>query len=83
VPGQISWSDWTLGRGVLYFMPEVPQAALAIRYLDLASGRTTEIHRDRARLLRQWLAVSPDEKWTLYGEWPATTSELVLVENLR
>jgi len=30
-----------------------------------------------------WLAVSPDEEWILYGERPAPTSELMLVENFR
>ena len=84
VEGPIEWCDWTLGRSGLYFMPRVPDGAeWTIRYLDFASGRTTEIYRDKAELRRQWLSVSPDEKWILYGEWAPTTSELVLVENFR
>ncbi len=30
-----------------------------------------------------WLAVSPDEQWILYSEWPEGQSELMLVENFR
>ncbi len=28
-----------------------------------------------------WLAVSPDEQWILYAQWPEAQSELMLVEN--
>jgi len=30
-----------------------------------------------------WLAVSPDEEWVLYSEWPEGQSELMQVENFR
>lgn len=33
--------------------------------------------------VHQWLAVSPDEEWVLYGERPASTSEIMLVEDFR
>jgi 6-phosphogluconolactonase (cycloisomerase 2 family) len=63
----------TRGRSTVY----------AIQYLDPDSGETTEIFRKEGPFDHMWIAVSPDEEWILYGERPAPTSELMLVENFR
>jgi hypothetical protein len=54
-----------------------------LRYLDFETGRTTDLARDEGPFFRFWLAVSPDERWILYGDQPFPTSELMLVENFR
>ncbi len=51
--------------------------------LDFASGRTTGLFRQIGSSSHYALAVSPDEEWILYNEWPEWQSELMLVENFR
>ena len=50
---------------------------------DLESGRVTELFRKDGPFFHVTMAVSPDEEWILYGEAPAATSELMLMENFR
>jgi hypothetical protein len=52
-----------------------------IQYLDFGSGRATPLFRKEGVLNHLSLAVSPDEKWLLYGEVPGWESELMLMEN--
>ena len=54
-----------------------------IQYLDFASGRTTLLYRTAGVTSHRTLAVSPDEKWMLFGETPGWQSELMLMENFR
>ena len=54
-----------------------------VRFLDLASGRKSEIFRKTGPFRHVWFAVSPGEEWILYGEAPRGPSELMLVENFR
>jgi Tol biopolymer transport system component len=81
------WS-WALGRTGLYFATNEPilkdySEKYTIRYLDFESAHVTELYRKEGPLLHRFLAVSPNEEWVLYGEMPAPTSELMLVENFR
>ncbi|MGD8896616.1 MAG: hypothetical protein PVJ73_11330 [Acidobacteriota bacterium] len=54
-----------------------------LRVLDLRSKTETELFRSEGPFKRRYLAVSPDDKWILYGQLPYDTSELMLVENFR
>ena len=87
LPGPVAWTDWALSRSGIYFLSTTsagaPSPEHAIRHLDFASGQVTDVYRKEGSLRRQWLAVSPDEKWILYTEHPPWTSELMMVENFR
>jgi hypothetical protein len=89
VKGPVHWQNWALSRAGLYYTTLRPVAAggqeFAIQYLDFASGRTTALYRKEGRgdFLYLSLTVSPDEKWILFGEAPASQSELMLMENFR
>jgi hypothetical protein len=79
---------WALGRTSLYFATYEPilfdhSENYTIRYLDFESAHVTELYRKEGPFLQRFLAVSPDEEWMLFGEQPAPTSELMLVENFR
>jgi Tol biopolymer transport system component len=83
VPGPgTNMTDWAPGRSGLYYATTGADG-YQIRYRDLASGQETALHSEDGSLVHQWLAVSPDEKWILFGARPASTSELMLVENFR
>jgi sugar lactone lactonase YvrE len=83
----VHWQHWALGRRGLYYATTVERVPvrrreLTIQYLDFATGRTTPLFR-REGAFHQGLAVSPDEKWILFGEAPAWQADLVLMENFR
>jgi eukaryotic-like serine/threonine-protein kinase len=80
------WSDWALSQSGLYYSTNRLGARgneYAIRFLDFASGRTTELFRQIGSSSHYALAVSPDEEWLLYSESPEWQSVLMLVENFR
>jgi Tol biopolymer transport system component len=80
------FGNWTLARGGLYYATIVPrgrESEYEIHYLDFASRRTHEVLRQVGTSEHMWLAVSPDEQWILYAQWPPAPSELMLVENFR
>lgn len=82
------YADWALSREGLYYAEADPSAqgeeeTYVVRYLDLASGRKSEIFRKTGPFSHVWFAVSPGEEWILYGEAPSGSSELMLVENFR
>jgi Tol biopolymer transport system component len=85
LPGPVLWGDWALSRsGITFRNPEVGGGRRhSIRYFDFATGRVTDLSKDEGRFGRYWLAVSPDEEWILYSQFPPGTSELTLVENFR
>jgi Tol biopolymer transport system component/predicted Ser/Thr protein kinase len=88
VAGPVGWEDWALARHGLYYWTAKDQLPLrrqvmTIHYLDFASGRATPLFRKEGVLNHLSLAVSPDEKWLLYGEVPGWQSELMLMENFR
>jgi hypothetical protein len=87
VKGPVEWKSWALGRRGIYHATTaarvpVRREELTIQYLDLATGRTTPLLR-REGAFHSDLAVSPDEKWILFGEAPAWQSDLMLMENFR
>jgi Tol biopolymer transport system component len=87
VKGPVSVGDWVLARQGLYYATRrdvVPlrRQEFTIQYLDFRSGRATSLYRT-TRWFFWTLAVSPDEKWVLFGEVPGWQSELRLMENFR
>jgi Tol biopolymer transport system component/tRNA A-37 threonylcarbamoyl transferase component Bud32 len=87
LPGPLPFAfDWALAPAGLYYEQMRPRdqgEEFSIRYLDLSSGRTTEVFRKEGPFFHSWLAVSPGEEWVLYGEQPLGQSELMLMENFR
>jgi eukaryotic-like serine/threonine-protein kinase len=84
----VDWQHWALGRHGLYYaavadLVWVRRAAMTIHYLDFQTGRTTTLFHREASSRFQSLAVSPDEKWMLFGETPRGNFELMLVDNFR
>jgi Tol biopolymer transport system component len=78
--------NYALSGSGIYFATERPRGRrreYTIRYLNPESGQTTEVFRKEGPFDHMWIAVSPDEEWILYGERPAPSSELMLVENFR
>jgi dipeptidyl aminopeptidase/acylaminoacyl peptidase len=86
VSGPVQWENWALGRRGLYWATASEQArrqTFEIQYLDFSSGLATPLFRGDGGAVRFSLAVSPDEKWILFGQAPASQSELMLMENFR
>jgi Tol biopolymer transport system component len=79
--------NWALGRRGIYYGTQTRaggrMTGYTIRFLDFESGLVTELHRRDGPFGQRTLAVSPDEEWMLYSEWPWPTAELMLVENFR
>jgi dipeptidyl aminopeptidase/acylaminoacyl peptidase len=78
--------EWTLSRSGIYYATTRDLTRgedYTIRYLDLASGRASELYRKQGASEHAWLAVSPGEEWLLFTESEPSTSELMLVENFR
>jgi hypothetical protein len=85
--GPVGYRDWAPARGGLYFSTRTEKQGRwresAVLYLDLDSGKVTEVFR-REGGLGSGLAVSPDEEWILLDKAPLLpTSELLLMENFR
>jgi hypothetical protein len=80
------FGNWTLSRSGLYYATILSRGRgneYEVQHLDFASGRTSEVLRQVGSSEHMWLAVSPDEQWILYSQWPEAQSELMLVENFR
>jgi Tol biopolymer transport system component len=75
-----SMINWAPGRRGLYYAVDGTDG-YQIRYRDLPSKRETVLLATDHSLVHNWLAVSPDEEYVLFGERPASTSEIVLVDN--
>jgi hypothetical protein len=56
---------------------------LRILFFDIQSREVTEVFKQERHCRHDCLAVSPDEKWILFGQAPNVQSELMLVENFR
>jgi Tol biopolymer transport system component len=86
VKGEILWTDWTLGRGGIYYAtthPLVRREEYTVEFLDFASGQLTTVFRETSPEQHKWLAVSPDERWLLYRANTFRQSELMLADNFR
>jgi Tol biopolymer transport system component/DNA-binding winged helix-turn-helix (wHTH) protein len=78
--------DFALSPDGLYYSwkrASVESETYSIRFVEFASGRTTELLRKDGPFVHERLAVSPDEEWVLFGESPRAQSELMLMENFR
>jgi dipeptidyl aminopeptidase/acylaminoacyl peptidase len=88
VSGPVPWQSWALGHHGLYYSTTedrvpVRRVRLTIEYLDFASGRTTPLLIREGGAFWGGLAVSPDEKWILFGEAQPWQADLALIENFR
>lgn len=77
-----------LSRSGVYFattrdLVDLYAQEYTIQFLAFESGEVSELFRKVGPFRHAWLAVSPDDEWVLYSERPASTSELMLVENFR
>jgi hypothetical protein len=80
------WGSWAVGKGGLYFIQEETTAdhtrkatiRSTVRYFDFA----TEQLRVLAALEKPtWgLALDPDERWVLFGQFDLRGSDIILVE---
>jgi Tol biopolymer transport system component len=82
----VVWQNWALARRGLYYATVRRQVPLrrqefTIQYLDFGSGHATPLFRKEGVGSHRSLAVSPDEKWILFGQDPGWQSELMLMEN--
>ena len=77
-----SMINWAPGRSGLYYAVDGAEG-YEIRYRDRASQQETVLHATDGPFAHTWLTVSPDEEYVLFGERPASTSEIMLVENFR
>jgi len=74
--------SWAPGGSGLFYAVDGPEG-YEIRYRDRVTQQETVLHTTDHSLVHQWLSVSPDEEYVLFGERPASTSEVMLVENFR
>jgi hypothetical protein len=76
-------AGWTVGKaGIYFFTPPDAEGRNEIRLYRLAIGKTTRILTiDRNVGYR--IAVSPDERTILYGQYDQSGRDLMLVENFR
>jgi Tol biopolymer transport system component len=74
--------NWAPGRSGLYYAVS-SEDEYQIRYRDRVSQQEAVLHTTDNSLVHTWLAVSPDEEYVLFGERPASTSEVILVEDFR
>jgi len=85
-PGPMYWNNFAVARTGLYFAVNDERGrapAVRVEYLDVESGRSSEIHRFERPMEVRGLHVSTDEEWILLGAAPPDSSELMLVENFR
>jgi Tol biopolymer transport system component len=81
-----TWTYWALSRDGIYWATYhggIWHEDYKVHFFDFRTGRSEMLFRKQGPYDTLWLAVSPDEKWILYGEAPVVQSELMLVENFR
>jgi Tol biopolymer transport system component len=78
-----SFAGWTVGKqGIYFFTPPDEQGRSDIRLYEFVTGKTSKIMTiDRNVGYR--IAVSPDERTILYGQYDQAGSDLMLVENFQ
>jgi Tol biopolymer transport system component len=78
-----NFGGWTVGtKGIYFFTPPDAEGRSEIRLYNPATGETNKILTiDRSVFF--WIAVSPDERTILYGQYDQAGSDLMLVENFR
>jgi Tol biopolymer transport system component len=78
-----SLRGWDLTPTGIYYATsrqvELAREHYMVRFFDFATGRSETLFRKEGPFGHWSLAVSPDEKWILFGEQPAAQSELMIV----
>ncbi|MCJ7502528.1 MAG: protein kinase [Acidobacteriia bacterium] len=78
-----SYGGWTVGeQGIYFFTPPDGQGRSDICLYRFATGQTSRILAIE-RNVGYRIAVSPDERTILYGQFDQAGSDLMLVENFR
>jgi len=78
-----SYGGWTVGeRGIYFFTPADKQGHSDICLYNFATGKISKILTIE-RNVGYRIAVSPDERTILYGQFDQAGSDLMLVENFR
>jgi Tol biopolymer transport system component/DNA-binding winged helix-turn-helix (wHTH) protein len=76
-------AGWTVGKqGIYFFTPPDGQGRSDLCLYRFATGKTAKIMTIERELWYR-IAVSPDERTILYGQFDQTGSDLMLVENFR
>jgi Tol biopolymer transport system component/predicted Ser/Thr protein kinase len=81
-------SSLAMSPGGLYYQTQRSAwdhglAEYSIRFLDLDTRELTMVFEEDDVIAWDFLTVSPDEEWILFGRRPMPVSELMLVENFR
>jgi Tol biopolymer transport system component len=77
------YAGWTVGKqGIYFFTPPNKQGRSDICLYKFATGKINKILTIERNLYYR-IAVSPDERTILYGQYDQTGSDLMLVENFR
>jgi Tol biopolymer transport system component len=76
-------AGWTVGKqGIYFFTPPDGQGRSDICLYKFATGKISKILTIERNVYYR-IAVSPDERTILYGQYDQTGSDLMLVENFR
>jgi Tol biopolymer transport system component len=82
---KILWQDWDLAPGGIYFLTSKSRPGgeeWSIELLNLQSGTVTQIfHQNGPSWWHTCLALSPDEQWILYAEYPPRDADIMLAED--
>jgi Tol biopolymer transport system component len=77
------YAGWTVGeQGIYFFTPADKQGRSDIRLCNSATGKISKI-LTIAQNVGYRIAVSPDERTILYGQYDQAGSDLMLVENFQ
>jgi hypothetical protein len=77
------YAGWTVGKqGIYFFTPPDGQGRSDICLYRFATGKITKILTIERNVTYR-IAVSPDERTILYGQYDQAGSDLMLVENFR
>ena len=83
------WGNWSATRAGVYYIdiaqPPQPEAKATIRFFDPTTGSRRIIYSLPRIPLSQdnGLAVSPDDRWILFGQWDQRGSDIWLIDGLR
>jgi eukaryotic-like serine/threonine-protein kinase len=78
----IFYFEWVLRPEGIYF-PTWTDKKYTIELLSFQTGKITHFYQEETPNSREYLTISPDGQWLLYGNRPPGNSDLMLVENFR
>jgi len=77
------YAGWAVGKpGIYFFTPPDAQGRSDLCLYEFATGKTSKILTIERNVYER-IAVSPDERTILYGQFDQSGSDLMLVENFR